>query len=167
MIPEPITASGIMPAPITIPTARDQNRKTISMGSLIAVRKRTMERAPTIPGFVLNIYHHTYPNLRHAPYLEKACCRMPFVWIRSWIISGKNASYLTSKIISCGLSVALISATSFFKNSCVKRLVRTRESKVIRIGYVVFQFVPVTILFIHSCLLIDQYFLSPFFCFSS
>ena len=49
MITEPMIASGIIPAPMTIPTARDQKRKTISTGSLIAVRKRTIERAPTIP----------------------------------------------------------------------------------------------------------------------
>ena len=32
-----------------IPTLIAQYKKTRSMGSLIAVRKRTMERAPTIP----------------------------------------------------------------------------------------------------------------------
>ena len=46
---EPMMASGIMPAPMTIPAARDQNRNTISTGSLIAARKRTMDKAPTIP----------------------------------------------------------------------------------------------------------------------
>ena len=45
----PITASGIIPAARIIPAAIDQNRKAISRGSLIAVRKRTIERAPTIP----------------------------------------------------------------------------------------------------------------------
>ena len=45
----PITASGIMPAASTMPTAMDQNRKAISRGSLMAVRKRTMDSAPTIP----------------------------------------------------------------------------------------------------------------------
>ena len=37
------------PAPLIIPTATAQNVKTISAGSLIAVRKRTILRAPTIP----------------------------------------------------------------------------------------------------------------------
>ena len=32
-----------------MPTAIDQNKKAMSMGSLIAVRKRTMDRAPTMP----------------------------------------------------------------------------------------------------------------------
>lgn len=32
-----------------IPTTIDQNRNAISSGSLIAVRKRTMDSAPTIP----------------------------------------------------------------------------------------------------------------------
>ena len=45
----PITASGIIPAASTIPAAIAQNKNAISSGSLIAVRKRTMERAPTIP----------------------------------------------------------------------------------------------------------------------
>ena len=45
----PITARGIMPAAKTIPTAMDQKRNTMSSGSLIAVRKRTMDRAPTMP----------------------------------------------------------------------------------------------------------------------
>ena len=49
MMAEPITASGSRPAPTTMPTARDQKRKTISTGSLMAVRKRMMERAPTMP----------------------------------------------------------------------------------------------------------------------
>ena len=49
MIAEPITASGIIPAPITIPAAIAQNRYTISIGSLIAARNRTIESAPTIP----------------------------------------------------------------------------------------------------------------------
>ena len=49
IITEPITASGIMPAPITIPTASDQNKNTISIGSLMAARKRTIESAPTMP----------------------------------------------------------------------------------------------------------------------
>ena len=42
-------ATSNSPAPQMIPTERDQNRNTRSMGSLMAVRKRTMERAPTIP----------------------------------------------------------------------------------------------------------------------
>ena len=45
----PKTARGIIPAARTIPTAIDQKRKAISSGSLIAVRKRTMESAPTMP----------------------------------------------------------------------------------------------------------------------
>lgn len=49
MIAEPINASGIIPAPITIPIASDQKRNTISTGSLMAVRKRTIDNAPTIP----------------------------------------------------------------------------------------------------------------------
>ena len=32
-----------------IPTLIDQNRNTRSIGSLMAVRKRTMDSAPTIP----------------------------------------------------------------------------------------------------------------------
>ena len=38
-----------MPAARTMPTAMDQNRNAMSKGSLMAVRKRTMDRAPTIP----------------------------------------------------------------------------------------------------------------------
>ena len=49
IITEPITARGIIPAPTTIPAASAQNKNTISIGSFIAVRKRTIERAPTIP----------------------------------------------------------------------------------------------------------------------
>ncbi len=45
----PITASGIIPAARTMPTAIDQNRNAMSSGSLMAVRKRTMDSAPTIP----------------------------------------------------------------------------------------------------------------------
>ena len=45
----PIAARGIMPAANTIPAAMDQNRNAISSGSLIAVRKRTMLSAPTMP----------------------------------------------------------------------------------------------------------------------
>ena len=45
----PKTARGIQPAARTIPAAMDQNKKTISEGSLIAARKRTIDRAPTIP----------------------------------------------------------------------------------------------------------------------
>ena len=45
----PTTAKGIMPAASTIPTAIDQKRNAISRGSLIAVRNRTIESAPTIP----------------------------------------------------------------------------------------------------------------------
>ena len=45
----PNTANGIMPAARTMPTAMDQNKKAISKGSLMAVRKRTMDKAPTMP----------------------------------------------------------------------------------------------------------------------
>ena len=45
----PKTASGIMPAASTMPTAMAQNRKAMSSGSLMAVRKRTMDSAPTMP----------------------------------------------------------------------------------------------------------------------
>ena len=45
----PNTARGMRPAASTMPTAIDQNKKAMSMGSLIAVRKRTMDRAPTMP----------------------------------------------------------------------------------------------------------------------
>ena len=45
----PNTASGIIPAASTMPAAMDQNRNAISSGSLIAVLKRTMDNAPTIP----------------------------------------------------------------------------------------------------------------------
>ena len=45
----PNTARGIRPAASTMPTAMDQNRKAMSIGSLMAVRKRTMDRAPTMP----------------------------------------------------------------------------------------------------------------------
>ena len=44
-----MTARGIMPAPMTIPAANDQNRNTISIGSLIAARNLTIDNAPTIP----------------------------------------------------------------------------------------------------------------------
>ena len=49
MITLPITASGIIPAASTMPAAMDQNRNAISSGSFIAVRKRTMDSAPTMP----------------------------------------------------------------------------------------------------------------------
>ena len=45
----PKTASGMSPAASTIPAAIAQKRKAMSRGSFIAVRKRTMERAPTMP----------------------------------------------------------------------------------------------------------------------
>ena len=45
----PISASGIMPAASTMPAAIDQNRNAMSIGSLIAVRKRTIDSAPTMP----------------------------------------------------------------------------------------------------------------------
>ena len=44
-----IQATSVICAPQQIPTAIDQNRKQRSIGSFIAVRKRTMESAPTIP----------------------------------------------------------------------------------------------------------------------
>jgi hypothetical protein len=37
------------PAPLIMPTAIAQNVNTISVGSFIAVRKRTKLKAPTIP----------------------------------------------------------------------------------------------------------------------
>ncbi|MPN50771.1 hypothetical protein SDC9_198404 [bioreactor metagenome] len=46
---EPISAIGMSPAPITMPAAIDQNRNTISVGSFIAARKRTIDSAPTMP----------------------------------------------------------------------------------------------------------------------
>ena len=49
MIALPITASGINPAASTIPAAIAQNKKARSSGSLIAVRNRTIDSAPTIP----------------------------------------------------------------------------------------------------------------------
>ena len=49
MITLPNTASGINPAASTIPTAIAQNKNAMSSGSLIAVRKRTIESAPTMP----------------------------------------------------------------------------------------------------------------------
>ena len=45
----PANASRYIPAPIVMPPVMAQNRYSRSMGSLIAVRKRTMESAPTIP----------------------------------------------------------------------------------------------------------------------
>ena len=45
----PRTARGIIPAASTMPTAMAQKRKAMSRGSLMAVRKRTMDRAPTMP----------------------------------------------------------------------------------------------------------------------
>ena len=49
MITLPNIASGIIPAASTMPAAIAQNRKAMSSGSLIAVRKRTMDSAPTMP----------------------------------------------------------------------------------------------------------------------
>jgi len=46
---EKIIAIMCSPAPLIIPTEIAQNVKTISAGSLIAVRNRNMLRAPTIP----------------------------------------------------------------------------------------------------------------------
>lgn len=45
----PKIASGMNPAASTMPAAIAQKRKAMSDGSLIAVRKRTIESAPTIP----------------------------------------------------------------------------------------------------------------------
>lgn len=45
----PKIASGMKPAASTMPAAIAQKRKAMSDGSLIAVRKRTIESAPTIP----------------------------------------------------------------------------------------------------------------------
>ena len=45
----PKTARGIIPAASTMPAAMDQNRKARSSGSFTAVRKRTMDSAPTMP----------------------------------------------------------------------------------------------------------------------
>ena len=45
----PNTAKRIRPAAITIPIAMLQNKKTISIGSFMAVLKRTIDNAPTIP----------------------------------------------------------------------------------------------------------------------
>ena len=46
---EPTATSGMKPAPQRIPAATDQNKKIKSIGSLIGVRKRTIDNAPTIP----------------------------------------------------------------------------------------------------------------------
>lgn len=40
---------GSIPAASTMPTAMAQKRKAMSRGSLMAVRKRTMDKAPTMP----------------------------------------------------------------------------------------------------------------------
>ena len=45
----PKIAKGIRPAPKTIPSLIDQNKNAISIGSFIALLKRTIESAPTIP----------------------------------------------------------------------------------------------------------------------
>ena len=45
----PSTARWTRPEASTMPAARLQNRKAISIGSLTAVRKRTIESAPTMP----------------------------------------------------------------------------------------------------------------------
>ena len=44
-----INASRYMPAPVVIPVVMDQNRYNRSIGSLTAVRKRTIDSAPTMP----------------------------------------------------------------------------------------------------------------------
>ena len=49
MITLPTIARGIIPAARTIPTAIDQKRNAMSRGSFMAVRKRTIDKAPTIP----------------------------------------------------------------------------------------------------------------------
>ena len=38
-----------MPAPVVMPVVMDQNRYNRSIGSLTAVRKRTIDSAPTMP----------------------------------------------------------------------------------------------------------------------
>ena len=45
----PNTAREMSPAASTMPAAMAQKRKAMSSGSLMAVRNRTMERAPTMP----------------------------------------------------------------------------------------------------------------------
>ena len=42
-------ATVMYPAPVMMPITMLQNMNTVSIGSLIAVRKRTMESAPTMP----------------------------------------------------------------------------------------------------------------------
>jgi len=44
-----MTATWASPAPQIMPTLIDQKRNIRSIGSLIAVRKRTMDSAPTMP----------------------------------------------------------------------------------------------------------------------
>ena len=44
-----ISAIFASPTPQMMPTVMDQNRNMRSIGSLMAVRKRTMESAPTMP----------------------------------------------------------------------------------------------------------------------
>ena len=46
---DPTMAISIIPAPQAMPMLIDQNKNTRSIGSLMAVRKRTMDSAPTIP----------------------------------------------------------------------------------------------------------------------
>ena len=43
------SASRMSPAASTMPSAMHQKMKTMSMGSFTGVRKRTMDRAPTMP----------------------------------------------------------------------------------------------------------------------
>ena len=45
----PASARIIIPATNVMPAVNDQNKNAISKGSLIAVRKRTIDNAPTIP----------------------------------------------------------------------------------------------------------------------
>ena len=52
----PTIAARKNPAPSTMPSAIDQNMKTVSIGSLIAVRKRTMDSAPTMPSESLRLF---------------------------------------------------------------------------------------------------------------
>lgn len=44
--------NGIQPAPHTMPMLMLQNRNTRSMGSFTALRKRTMDSAPTMPRLI-------------------------------------------------------------------------------------------------------------------
>ena len=49
MTSAPIRPTSTKPAPSARPSPTAQNMNTVSIGSLIAVRKRTMDSAPTMP----------------------------------------------------------------------------------------------------------------------